>query len=192
MKQLPLSTKLFISDYELTSVTPVYRNVTNTGKTSMKSQQYQYYKGDVEVTCIGYSEVKKLIAFGQSLNGGMESIQLKLPVMKSNNTITGTPALSVAYNRNTDKVVINNFTGTASAGDYFNIQNDPKLYVLLTTGKAGDVFEIAPSLRKDQIAGARISFDAVLTVKTDDEDFSIKPNKTAKSTQLTIKFTEDL
>jgi hypothetical protein len=192
MKQLPLSSRLFISDYDLTSVQPVYRNTTNTGQTSIKSQQYQLYKGEVEVTCIGYENVKQLNAFMQSLNGGMEQIELKLPVMKQLKLISGSPALNQVYLKRTSQIVIDNFTGVLSAGDYFNIQNDPKLYMLTNSGRAGDTFNISPSLRTDQTAGARLSFDAVLRVRLDDEDFNLKPNKSVSSVKVTFKFTEDL
>uniref|UniRef100_UPI0040473F05 hypothetical protein n=1 Tax=Shewanella sp. TaxID=50422 RepID=UPI0040473F05 len=192
MKQLPLSNKLILSDYELTSLQPVYRNITNTGKTSIKSQQYQLYKGEVELTAFGYDNVKTLVGFSQSLNGGMETIAIKLPVMKQLKPITGSPQLNIAYNKNTTEIKIDNFVGVLSVGDYFNIQNDPKLYMLTSSGVAGNTFTISPSLRTDQPVAAKLSFDAVLTARLDDEDYTIKPNKTVKVLKVTFKFTEDL
>lgn len=192
MKKLPLSKNIIVSDYQLKSITPVFRNTTNTGKTNIKSQNYQIYEGSVELCCFGYEATKTLASFFQSLQGGVVPVDLHLPIFKSVNTIYGTPTLGGHYKKPTPYIVIDNFTGLLSAGDYFNIQNDPKLYTLITGGKAGDVFEISPSLRTEQPAGARVSFSPVLRVRLADDDFDIKPNKTINSLKIEIKFKEDL
>lgn len=192
MKKLPLSSRIILSDFDLKSSAPVYRNTTNTGRTSIKSQQYQLYSGSIELCCFGYQSTKELTAFFQSLKGGVEPIALVLPNFKTVNPISGAPVLSVPYIANTSTVVINNFTGELSAGDYFNIQNDAKLYMILTNGSAGDVFEISPSLRTNQPSGARLSFTPQLKVRLEDDDFDVKPNKSIQSLKIEVKFTEDL
>jgi len=192
VKTIPTNPKLFISDFNLVSKKPVYKNRTNTGKSLVISQQYQLYTGEIELTASGNQNVKTLAAFVESLDGGVEPFIVKLPTFKSLNALSGLPTLNEAYLVNTTEIKIDNFTGELVAGDYFNIANDTKLYMVTSGGIAGDTFQISPSLRKAQPQGTRISFEAQLLARIDNDYYKVQPRKTTENLQLTIKFTEDL
>jgi hypothetical protein len=193
MKKLPLKPHhIFISDQQIQDVQPVFKNKTLAGITKIKSQQYQYYKGDVDISTMNEQATSELTAFMASLRGGVVPFYLQLPNMKQKQYITGSASVPIANAKGADRIVINGFRGTLIGGEYFNIANDTKLYQVLSAGKAGSVFEISPQLRMTNTAGAALSFDAHMKVRLDDDSYTTKPNKSIKYLTVVLKFEEDI
>jgi len=174
MKTLPLSADLFITEYKLKSEQPAYgtKTKTNNGKRNPRSQNYQFYTGDVTLIASSKRAVRELAAFLDSLQGSVTPFMLQLPGQETLNAITGTPALLANYTSKTKDVVIAGFSGELVVGDKFTLLNDEKVYTLLNSGTAGDSFSISPSLRK-QHNMSRLAFNPPFTVRLKDNKYTL-------------------
>lgn len=169
MATFPLSIGT-ISNVTITEFTPQYFTESLSYKQRTRDRGIHQLQGEFTFTVTGTSNKKALRAFLLQTKGRGVPIQMSFPGdMFTNTSVTGTPLTTSSISVGATTISIDTFGGTISAGDFFKVLNDTKVYTVLDgeTGPSGSI-DIYPPLRvqlqdNSPLTFTNISMDIYLT-----------------------------
>ncbi|MFM5339411.1 hypothetical protein ACEUA8_01495 [Aeromonas veronii] len=184
--------KVIISNIALDSVSPVLSTQAANGKERVISRNLQYYKGELTITCADLDAVRYVSAFFER-NDRSKSFYISLPgYNEPTKRITSTPTISGSYAAGAATVKVSGFTGTITAGDYFTIANDTKVYMALNDAAALDFLNIKPTLRLPITTSAPINVYPKMLVRLVSDTVIYKTQGVTFTRQYDIEFREEL
>ena len=195
MRQLPIGDGITISDYELKSNKPNIVTTSHNEKVDALYRNIQYYSGKITLFARNKTAKRKLEAFLESLNGQQETFELFIPdINNSLEHISGMPALSTDYPAGASQISFDGYSGQISAGDYFRLSNDNKLYRALENAISNQPLAISPSLRKAHRARNKGIFSGFgLVVRLEQNYFTVTAEKgSTQVMRVTLKWKEAL
>lgn len=195
MKQLPIGDGITISDYELKSNKPNIVTTSHNEKVDALYRNIQYYSGKITLFARHKTAKRKLEAFLESLDGQQETFELFIPdINNSLQHVSGVPALRAEYPAGTSRISFDGYGGRISAGDYFRLSNDNKLYRALEDATSNQSVAISPSLRKTHRARDKGLFSGFgLVVRLEQNNFTVTAEKgNTQVMRVTLKWKEAL
>ena len=133
---------------KITSDQPTYQSVTHSRKQLTRSRQIQQYLISFDIV-LNEEQERRLSAFLMKLNGRLTPFYFEIPRRSSSqNNIYGSVQIAQDLAAGQNSIPVQGFSGRIKAGDYIQIQNDPKMYMAVDDCIAGESLNIVPSLRK--------------------------------------------
>lgn len=136
---------------------PSFTTTSLNRKTNSRSRGIHQLKGSFDVIVEGIEEQKALEAWFCELGGRANEFEIDLPERFKTTGISN-PLTTSNEGIGTSSMTLSGFTGTITAGSFFNMLNDSKTYISLNTVSGGGTINFRPALRQSQLTSSLINF----------------------------------